>query len=68
MIQYVHHPTRKIIQECNDKMPKRKTSSKCDETVSFITLYILKYEFMKPQMIRMAENELAGVWKEVALA
>jgi hypothetical protein len=64
----LHHPTRKIIQECNDKMSKRKTSSKYDVMVSFIMLYILKYEFTKPQMIKMAENELAGVWKEVAVA
>jgi len=44
------------------------TSSKFDVLVSFIMLCILKYEFMKPQMIQMAEDELAGVWKEVAVA
>jgi hypothetical protein len=64
----LHHPTCKIIQECNDKMPKRNTSSKYDVMVSFIMLCILKYEFMKPQMIQMAEDELGGVWKEVAVA
>jgi hypothetical protein len=34
---------------------------------SLIILCFVKYEFMKPQMIKMAEDELAGVWKEVAV-
>jgi len=64
----LHHPTCKIIQEHNDKMPKRSINSKYDVMASFIMLCFLKYVLMKPQMIQMAEDELARVWKEVAVA
>jgi hypothetical protein len=49
-------------------MPKRNTNSKYDVMASFIMLCFLKCMFMKPQIIQMAEDELAGVWKEVAVA
>jgi hypothetical protein len=49
-------------------MPKRNTYGKYDVMASFIMLCFLKYELMKPQMIQMAEDELAGRWKEVAVA
>jgi len=61
----LHHPTCKIIQECNDKMPKRNTNGKYDVMASFIMLCFLKHVLMKPQMIQMPEDELARVWKEV---
>ena len=48
----LHHLTCKIIQECNDKMPKRNTYGKYDVMASFIMLCFLKYELMKPQMIQ----------------
>jgi hypothetical protein len=49
-------------------MPKRSINSKYDVMASFIMLCFLKYVLMKPQMIQMAEDELARVWKEVAVA
>jgi len=64
----LHHLTCKIIQECNDKMPKRNTYGKYDVMASFFMLCFLKYELMKPRMIQMAEDELAGGRKEVAVA
>jgi hypothetical protein len=49
-------------------MPKRNTNSKYYVMASFIVLCILKHKFMKPQLIQMAEDELAGVWKDIAVA
>jgi len=67
MVQYVASSKNAMI-----KMPKRNTNSKYDVMVSFIMSCILKNEFMKPQMIQMAEDDWQGyrkkwLWPDILL-